>query len=170
MRYNDDENLLIQAAYKFDFERHFKGRLGKALGRHNIVGLAQRTEADVITNASSQPKNSTPEALLGKIPQMNSAYFTQINYAPSNPLMTVMYIDPADSSTWVAPDLEKVFGQYKEYFAGTPLPPADPSGVTPIYVVGSSTRNFQIINSKAFVLQSYFWNERIATASWFDWP
>lgn len=167
MRYNDDENLLIQAAYKFDFERHFKGRLGKALGRHNIVGLAQRTEADVITNASTQPKNSTPGALLGKIPQMNSAYFTQINYAPSNPLMTVMYIDPADSSTWVAPDLEKVFGQYKEYFAGTPLPPADPSGVTPIYVVGSSTRNFQIINSKAFVLQSYFWNERIATT--FGW-
>ena len=166
-RYNDDENLLIQAAYKFDFERHLKGRLGKALGRHNIVGLAQRSLADVITNASQQPKNSTPEALRGKIPQMPDTYFTRINAAANNPLMVVMYIDPADSSTWVAPDLQKVFGPYKSYFAGTPLPPAHPSGVTPIYQTASSTRNFQIVDSKAFVLQSYFWDERIATT--FGW-
>jgi len=163
MRYNDDDNLLIQAAYKFDFEKHSRGRLGKVLGRHNIVGLAQRTLADVVTNASIQPKNSTPGALFNKIPQMPATYFTQINSAPNNPLMAINYIDPADSSTWVVPDMEKVFGQYKEYFAGTPLPPADPSGVTPIYVVGSSTRNFQVINSKAVVVQSFFWDERIAT-------
>jgi len=162
-RYNDDENLLIQAAYKFDFGRHFQGRLAKILGRHDIFGLAQRSGADVVTNASIQPKNSTPGALLGKIPQMNPAYFTQINYAPSNPLMVVNYIDPADPSTWVCPDLEKIFGPYKEYFAGTPLPPADPSGITPIHVVGSSTRNFQLVYSKVLVLQNKFWDERIVT-------
>lgn len=162
-RFNDDDNALVQAAYKWDFTKRSRGRLAEILGRHDLFGLWQRSATDFINN-NFQPKNVTPLALQGKLPQANAAYFTQINNAAASPLVWASYIDPGDPSTWVVPDLEKVFGPYNGVWPGSPLPSADPSGVTPVYAAASSSRQFQIITSKVAALQSYFWGERIATS------
>jgi len=161
--YKDDDNALVQAAYKWDFTKQSRGRLAEILGRHDLFGLWQRSAADQINLAAFAPRNATPLALEGKIRQMPATYFTQINQAGNNPLQYVSYIDPGDKSTWVIPDQEKIFGPYKEFWPGDPLPPADPSGITPFYPVLSGNRGFLIINSKVAALQSYFWRERIAT-------
>ena len=159
--YTDDENAVLQAAYTLNLRDHFRGRWGEFLGHHKLLALGQRASADTIS-VFPTPRNTTPDALVGVLPQANAQYFTNITFAAGGPLHFKSYIDPNDSSTWALPDIRDIFGPYKELWADSTFPARDPSGVTPGWVVVSSNRNYQIIDSQVAVMQNYFWDDRIA--------
>jgi len=160
--YIDDENALIQAAYTLDLRNRFHGAWGEILGHHKFLALGQRSSSDIVFLIST-PRNMYPDALAGKLPQANPAYFTSIANQNNQILEVKSYIDPKDSSTWAMRDiLTDVWGQYQELWHDSALPARNASGVTPGWVVQSANRNYQIIDSQVVVMQNYFWKDRIA--------
>lgn len=159
--YRDDQNAVLQAAYTLNLKERFRGGWGNLLGNHKFLGLGQRTSADTVS-VFPTPRNTTPDALRGVLPQANPLYFSSITYAAGSPLHFKSYIDPADRSTWALPNAADLFGPYKELWADSAFPARNPTGVTPGWVVVTSNRNYQIIDSRVAVMQNYFWDDRVA--------
>ena len=159
--YIDDENALIQAAYTLDL-RNRSGAWGEILGHHKFLALGQRSSSDTVFLIST-PRNLSPTALAGRLPQANPAYFTSIANQTNQIILVKSYIDPKDSSTWAMRDISHdIYGPYRELWHDSALPPTNASGVTPGWVVQSANRNYQIIDSQVAVMQNYFWKDRIA--------
>ena len=160
----DDQTFRVSAAYQLDFKEHVQGRWGKILGHHNFAAMREQVRSQLKQDLA-YVKNTSSPALLNITPQATASFGTTVTANPNSPAM-IHYIDPGSPSSWGTPDYFVKF-PHEFIFAGSPLPTADPSGFTPGMVVNLSTRSLTIINSRNFVMQNYFWDDRIVPT--FGW-
>jgi hypothetical protein len=143
------------ASYQFDFAARTKGWL-RFLGRHQAAVFAE--ESDTFGWSSNNGIfNTTPLVTTGAAGNItNGANAMQYRY----------YYDPARNKvgTSVGRHIEAI----PVVYANDPLPPRDPSGITPAFIAQQGLNiSRTIVTTKALALQSFFWNDRIVlTNGW----
>ncbi|WP_414663338.1 TonB-dependent receptor plug domain-containing protein [Horticoccus sp. 23ND18S-11] len=157
-----DTTYRATASYKLDFKRHVKSRWGEWLGYHNFAGLVEKTSADFVQHFAFL--RNTNNAAMAGVPQFPAAGTTNIQSA-NNMVAVINYLDPQKPETWAFPDL---YPRYPHLlFDGSAKPAPDATGLAPAWVVNSSTRSLQEINSKMVVMQNVLLQERLITT--FGW-
>lgn len=74
----DDNNALIQAAYKIDFRDYLHSWVGDVLGHWNLFGLRERTSSNYLVYGTT-PINISETALQGITPQTAAGAFPTTN-------------------------------------------------------------------------------------------
>ncbi len=146
-RYKNTTGRLM-LAYELDAAR-WNSRLGPWLGRHRLAGLLEDSETGV-WGSQNPSQNLTP--LPG-----DPASLANVN---SNRVLFRYYLDPARGVTSAGINGA---ARYPLMFAGSPLPPAHPSGVTPglAAIFGGTAADTRII-TQMIATQSHFWRDRLA--------
>ena len=163
LQHYDDDTLQFQAAYKLDFRNRVSGLAGKILGHHEFGVLREQVTSGLLQTSVSLA-NLSPQSFVGVTPQFNAANATNIRGGANTPVVIIHYIDPSDPSSWATPALASMFGGAEDpLFAGSPVPAADPSGLTPGWLATANLRTLSKTNTQSFVVQSFFWDDRIVT-------
>ncbi len=141
---NTTKRLML--SYDLDFSRLWSEH-GAWLGRHRLAALVE--DGDTGNWGSQNPsQNLTP------LPGSSRDIFNL-----QNRVIFRYYLDPARGVTSAGSD---VSGKYPLVFAGTPLPAADPSGVTPgLTAIFGGTAAATRLKTQMFASQSHFWRDRL---------
>lgn len=163
----DDDTSLLQAAYKLDLKEKLGGKWGEILGHHAFSLLRQYSKTGLI-QTSANLTNFSPRSFVGVTPQFNPANQTIVNGGANTPIPVIRYIDPANSSTWAAPDLSGEFGgATNPLYAGSQVPTAGPDGLALGWLASAQIRTLTKIDTLSGVMQNFFWDDRIVTT--FGW-
>jgi hypothetical protein len=152
---NDTRSVRAMASYQFDFAAHTKGWL-RFLGRHQAAVFAE--ESDTFGWSSNNGIfNTTPLATTGAAANITNA---------ANAIQYRYYYDPARNK--VGTSVGRHIEALPVLYAGDPLPPRDPSGITPAFIAQQGLNiSRTIVTTQALALQSFFWNDRIVlTNGW----
>jgi len=137
------------ASYNFDFTRRPAGWL-RYLGRHQAAVFVEHSDTQG-WSSNNNLYNVTPFATTGAAAALtNGANLLQYRY----------YFDPARGK--VGTSAGQTLLNYPVLYANTPIPPRDPSGVTPGYIAqqGPSVSE-SIVTTRALAVQSFLWSGRL---------
>lgn len=163
----DDDTSLLQAAYKLDLKEKLGGKWGKILGHHSLSILRQFSKSGLI-QSSSGLTNFSPQSFVGVTPQFNPLNQTIVNGGANTPIPVIRYLDPANSSTWAAPDLSGEFGGVTNpLYAGSQVPTAGADGLALGWLAQAQIATLTKIDTMSGVMQNFFWDDRIVTT--FGW-
>ena len=142
----DATSKRAMASYEFDFAKKTKGWL-RDLGRHRAASFVEQVERFGYST-NNGISNVTP--LPGAPPAITNA---------ANIIVYRYYYDVPAGKVGNRADQ---FNSFPVLNANDPLPPADPSGVTPAFV-NSQGINFteSTVKTRAFALQSTFLKDRV---------
>ena len=143
----ESTNQRVMASYEFDFARRTPSTWLRHLGRHRAAVFVEQSDRKSVSSNlgvfNTTPLPGAPAAITNGQNGINFRY----------------YYDPA------AGRVGNSGGQFHRYpvvFANQPLPPRDPSGITPAYLsVQGPNASDATIRTWAFALQSSFWKERL---------
>ena len=145
---NESDARRVMASYEYDFGTR-QSKWLKYLGRHRAAVFFEQLDQ---SSASSNNglSNATPLATTGAAAALlNGANGIQGRY----------YYEPAKKAVGNTGNQFK----YPVIFAGDPLPPRDPSGVTPAYISSQGpSLSSSTIKTRALATQSYFWGGRVS--------
>ena len=156
----DDHTGRVSAAYQLNLSERAGRFLGSILGHHNFAAVRERQQTGFIQDLATEGLRNTSSQAFASLPGAS----TGVNKG-QNVSGFITYVDPNTPSTWAQPG--SLFTYPWGGFDGSTFPPADPSGFTPQWIVIASTRLLQITNSQSFVMQNFFWNDRIVPT--FGW-
>jgi hypothetical protein len=135
------------ASYELDFGDN--SGWSRHLGRHRLAAFAEETE-EIGSLAHMRVFNTTPFATSGGAARINSG---------PNLMNFRYYFDPAAGKVGVG---EGPYDTYKDYvYADSPLPEADPSGVTPAYIAITGNARESTLSTYGLSSQSFFLNDRL---------
>ena len=145
------KNLRVTASYDLNLTRRTGWR--RHLGRHQAALFVERSK-ETNWNSNNNLFNLTP--LNPALPLSNGQNLFQLRY----------YLDPSQGQ--VGTQAGRYFRSLPTLYAGDPVPPRDPSGVTPGFFAqqGLSARETHL-ETRALAVQSFFWDRRIVlTNGW----
>jgi iron complex outermembrane receptor protein len=146
-------NKRLMASYELDLTRRSANWL-RHLGRHRAAVFFEESDRNSHSTQISV-QNTTPLVTTGVAGSiLNAANLMRYRY----------YYEPASGR------VGNPGGPYETFpiiYAGMPLPPPDPSGVTQAYLAGSAGYNSNASNlrTSAFALQSLFWGGRLVVTT-----
>ncbi len=144
------EYFRAMASYNLDFTRRKSGWI-RHLGRHQAVAFME----DVGNNRwaeNARLHNSTPLATTGA---------NALISAGANQMVFRYYMEPNKGLIGTQAGA-KMYSQLGVHYANSPLPPSDPSGITPgFFAVQAPQLNETATRTYALASQSFFWNDRI---------
>lgn len=150
---NRAENIRVMASYNLDFTRRKDGWI-RHLGRHQAAAFMEDTTTDGWSSNNSM-FNSTPLATTGAAAQINNG---------NNAIRFRYYFEPAKGKIGTgAGDQIRAF---PVLYANDPLPPRDPSGITPAFFsFQGPTMTEAVVRTYALATQSFFWRDRVVVTN-----
>ncbi len=138
---NETENVRFTASYNLDFHR-FRSEWLRYLGRHQAAFFMEESET-----ASWSSNNA-----LRNVSAVDGSISSGITYR--------YYFEPEKGK--IGTSGGKNYLQFPVLYAGTPIPQAKPTGLTPVfYSQQGLNMNASLVKTRALATQSFFWKDRI---------
>jgi iron complex outermembrane receptor protein len=151
----EGENYRLTGSYTLDFGRQ-KSKWLRHLGRHQAALFGEQSNSRG-WSSNNNLYNVTPFATTGAAANItNGANLLQYRY----------YFDAAAGK--IGTSGGEQFLNFPVMYAGTPIPPKGPNGVTPGFVAQQGLNMSEShVRTYALATQSFFWNNRIVfTSGW----
>mgnify|MGYP000198938716 CR=1 FL=1 len=146
---NQAKNGRVMASYNLDFNRQKNGWI-RHLGRHQAAVFAEHTNQSG-WSSNNGLFNSTPQATTGAAAAINNG---------NNGIRFRYYFEPEKGK--IGTNAGKNLPNIPVIYANDPLPPRDPSGITPAFFsFQGPTMSESVVETAAIATQSFFWKDRI---------
>jgi len=149
------DNYRLMASYELDLTR--KSGWLRHLGRHRLAAFGERTES---RNSSDQLRifNASPLVKTGPASMITNG---------NNVIAYRYYFDPAAGNAGITGG-ENPYDTVKTYLhANSPLPAADPSGITPAYASLAASASQRTLDTYGVSAQSFFLSDRLVATTGF---
>ncbi len=146
---NAAESFRVMASYNLDFTRSPRGWV-RHFGRHQTAVFMEDSNPSGWSSNNSL-FNSTPQATTGAAAAINNA---------NNGIRFRYYFEPAKGK--IGTNIGDYIKSLPVLYAGEPLPPRHPSGITPAFFsFQGPTMTESVVRTYALATQSFFWKDRI---------
>ncbi len=152
---NAATNYRALASYEFDFARHASSSSWlRHFGRHQAAVFVEESNTSG-WSSNNGIFNTTPLSTVGAAGTITNGV---------NAIQYRYYYDPARNK--VGTSIGRHIEAIPVLYANDPLPPRDPSGITPAFLSQQGpTMTEAVVKTRALALQSFFWKDRIVVTN-----